>query len=78
MNLALAELNPEVCLVYLDDIIVHSLDLDSHLNMLERLFVRLLRAGVMVMFSKCMLLHILVTSGKCVSEYPRSQRLYIH
>ena len=32
MNVALAELNPVVCLVYLDDMIVHSVDLESHYN----------------------------------------------
>ena len=32
MNVALAGLDLEVCLVYLDDIIVHSRDLSSHLD----------------------------------------------
>ena len=31
MNVAMVELYPEVCLIYLDDIIVHSRDPDSHL-----------------------------------------------
>ena len=32
MNVAVAELDPEVCLVYIDDIIVHTVDFDSHLG----------------------------------------------
>ena len=31
MNVALAGQDPEVCLVYVDDIVVHSRDLGSHL-----------------------------------------------
>ena len=34
MNVALAGLDPMVCLVYLDDIIVHSPDLGAHLERL--------------------------------------------
>ena len=44
MNVAMIGLDSEVCLVYLDDIIAHSRDLDSHLDRLERLFERLSRA----------------------------------
>ena len=40
MNVAM---NPEICFLYLDDIIVHSRDLDSHMERLEALFERLLR-----------------------------------
>ena len=46
MNMAFAGLEPEVCLVYLDDIIVYSRNLDSHLDRLKRLFERLSRAGL--------------------------------
>ena len=56
MNVALAGLDPEVCLVYLDDIVVHSRDLDSHVHMLERLFERWCRDGPKLKVSKLMLL----------------------
>ena len=56
MNVALAGLDPEVCLGYLDDSIVHSRDLGSHLDRLERLFERLTRAGMKLKVSKCRLL----------------------
>ena len=41
MDTVLMGLNFEVCLVYLDDIIVFSRDLDSHFERLEILFQRL-------------------------------------
>ena len=56
MNVATAGLNPEICLVYLDDINVYSCDLGSHLERLERLFERLSRAGLKLKVSKCKLL----------------------
>ena len=52
----LTGLDPEVCQVYLDDITVHSHDLDSYIGRLERLFERLPRAGLKLKVSKCMLL----------------------
>ena len=56
MNVARAGLNPEVCVIYLDDIIVHSPDLDSHLERLERLFELLSLAGLKLKVSKYRLL----------------------
>ena len=55
MNVAMAELDPKMCLVYLDDIIVHSIDFESHLLRLERLLERLVVAGLMLKVSKCRL-----------------------
>ena len=52
----MAGLDPEVCLVYLDDIIVHSRNLGSHLERLERLFARLSLAGLKLKVSKRRLL----------------------
>ena len=49
-------LDPEICLVYLDDIIVHSWDLGSYLERLERLFEQLSQAGLKQKVSKCRLL----------------------
>ena len=45
MNVAMAGLDPMICLVYLDDIIVHSRNLSAHLERL-RLFDRLLVTGL--------------------------------
>ena len=56
MNVALAGREPEVCLVYLDDIIVHSVDLESHLIRLQRLLTKLVAAGLKLKVSKCQLL----------------------
>jgi len=49
-------LNFEVCLAYLDDIIVFSRDLDSHFDRLEILFQRLREAQLKLKPSKCQLL----------------------
>ena len=55
MKVALAGLDPEVSLVYLDDIIVYSVDLESHLVRRERLLTRLVAAGLKLKVSKCQL-----------------------
>ena len=48
-------LNLEVCLVYLDDIIVYSRDVDTHLDRLRAVFERLQAAGLKLKPSKCRL-----------------------
>ena len=53
MNVALAGLDPMVCLVYLDDIIVHSPALEAHLERLTWLFERLRSTGLMLKVFKC-------------------------
>lgn len=53
MIVAMTGLDLEVCLVNLDDIIVHSQDLGSHLDRLERLFELLRRVGLKLKVSKC-------------------------
>ena len=53
MNVAMAGLDPLVCLVYLDDIIVHSKNLHDHLDRLRLLFDRLLATGLKLKVSKC-------------------------
>ena len=69
MNVALAGLDPEVCLMYLDDIIVHSVDLESHLVLFEILLMRLMAADLKLKVSKCQLFQRKVAfpgaSGKC-------------
>jgi hypothetical protein len=46
----------QVCLIYLDDIIVFSKDITSHLQRLELLFIRLRQANLKLKPSKCHLL----------------------
>ena len=58
MDLVLSGLNYEVLLVYLDDIIIFSKDLNVHFLRLELLFLRLEAAGLKLKPSKC---HILQT-----------------
>jgi hypothetical protein len=56
MDLSMLGLNFQVCLIYLDDIIVFSKDITSHLQRLELLFTRLREANLKLKPSKCHLL----------------------
>jgi len=56
MDLALNGLNFNMCLVYLDDIIVYSADVNEHIGRLEQLFERLKSANLKLKPSKCKLL----------------------
>jgi len=56
MDSVLTGLNFEVCLAYLDDIIVFSRDLDTHFQRLEKLFQRLREANLKLKPSKCFIL----------------------
>jgi len=56
MDLALNRLNFNMCLVYLDDIIVYSADVNEHIGRLEKLFERLRLANLKLKTSKCKLL----------------------
>ena len=56
MNVAMAGQDPMICLVYLDDIIVHSRNLSAHLNQLRLLFDRLSVTGLKLKVSKSKLL----------------------
>ena len=65
----LAGLNYETCLVYLDDIIVSSKDLPTHLERLRKLFNILRQANLKLKPSKCSLLQRHATFlGYTVSE----------
>jgi len=57
MDTVLMGLNFEICLAYLDDIIVFSKDLHSHLDRLLQLFQRLREAKLKVKPSKCKIMH---------------------
>jgi len=46
MDTVLMGLNFNICLAYLDDIIVYSHDLSSHMERLEKLFQRLKEANL--------------------------------
>jgi len=56
MDLALAGLNFDICLVYLDDIILHSKTLEEHLQRLEKLLQRLQEVNLKLKPSKCSLM----------------------
>ena len=53
MDVILSGLHPDVCLVYLDDIIVHSKTTEQHLERLEAVFTRLSEAGLKLKPEKC-------------------------
>lgn len=61
MDIVLSGLNYLTCLAYLDDIIVFSQDLGSHLERLEELFRRLRKANLKLKPSKCSFLQRKVT-----------------
>jgi len=61
MDTVLTGLNFDICLAYLDDIIIFSRDLDSHLERLERLFTRLREANLKLKPSKCQVMQKQVT-----------------
>src|SRR6218665_441189 len=69
MNLILAGLNYDICLVYLDDIIVFSRDIDTHMQRLEMVFRRLQEYNLKLKPSKCHLLQKrVVFLGHVLSE----------
>lgn len=53
MECVLAGLTFEYCLVYLDDIVVFSADLDQHLRRLTVIFQHLSAAGLKLKANKC-------------------------
>ena len=56
METCLGDLNFNWCIIYLDDIVIWSRDLASHLGRLEAMFQKLEQAGLMLKLSKCELL----------------------
>jgi len=53
--MALAGLTWEICLAYLDDLIIFSRTFDQHIERLQRVFDRLVQAGLKLKPSKCAL-----------------------
>ena len=69
MDVAMAGLNYEICLVYLDDIVLFSKTVKEHLERLRLIFDRLRRANLKLKPSKCHLLKKTVTFlGHVISE----------
>ena len=91
MDLVLSGLNFEICLVYLDDIILFSTTLEQHLERLELVLQRLKAANLKLKPSKCTLLqkeviflgHIVSSQGlatdpakvKLIQEWPVPKNL---
>ena len=53
MERCMGELNLKECLIYLDDIIIYSPDIDSHLERLDAVFKRLAEFNLTIKPSKC-------------------------
>ena len=53
MEICLGDLNLHWCIIYLDDIVIFSKDLASHLERLEAVFQKLEEAGLKLKPSKC-------------------------
>ena len=69
MSVVLRVLQWQICLVYLNDVIVFAKTFDEHLERLEAVFERLLDAGLRLKPSKCFLLRTRVDFlGHVVSE----------
>ena len=91
MDIVLSGLNFEICLVYLDDVIIFASSPEEHLDRLERVFQRLRGANLKLKPSKCQLLrrtvsflgHIVTPEGVAmdpakiqdVVDWPVPQRL---
>ena len=61
MDLVLSGLNLDICLVYLDDVVIFSSTMEQHLERLELVFKRLLGANLKLKPSKCFLMQTKVT-----------------
>src|SRR5206468_11987674 len=91
MDLTMAGLNYQICLVYLDDIILMSRTVEEHLERLVLILDRLRGAGLKLKPSKCKLLqktisflgHIVSEQGvatdpekiRAVAEWPRPMNI---
>jgi hypothetical protein len=61
MDATMLGLNFEICLVYLDDIVLHSTDVKTHIIRLQQLLQRLQEANLKLKPSKCRLFQTSVT-----------------
>ena len=83
MDLVLAGLTWEVCLVYLDDVIVMADTFEQHLERLETVMNRLQRADLKLNLAKCKLFQLKtkflghVVSGRGIEPDPRKVRAVV-
>ena len=91
MESCLGDMNMQSCLIYLDDIVVFSQTFEEHVERLEKVFQRLIDAGLKLSPAKCHLFqdklkylgHIVSADGistdpakiQCVREWPVPQSL---
>ena len=91
MENCLGDMNMQSCLIYLDDIVVFSRTFEEHIERLEKVFERLVEAGLKLSPAKCNLFqkelkylgHIVSPEGiatdpkkvECVREWPVPQNL---
>ena len=91
MENCLSDMNMQSCLIYLDDIVVFSRTFEEHIERLEKVFERLVEAGLKLSPAKCNLFqkelkylgHIVSPEGiatdpkkvECVREWPVPQNL---
>ena len=76
METCLGDLNLHWCIIYLDDIVIFSKDLASHLERLEAVFQKLEEAGLKLKLSKCELFqrqlaylgHVISAKGVATDE----------
>ena len=83
MDLVLAGLTWEVCLLYLDDVIVMADTFERHLGRLETVVNRLQRAGLKLNPAKCKLLQLKtkflghIVSGRGIEPDPEKVRAFV-
>ena len=76
METCLGDLNLHWCIIYLDDIVIFSRDLSSHLERLEAVFQKMEEAGLRLKPSKCELFqwqtaylgHVISAQGVAADE----------
>ena len=78
MERVLAGLHWSSCLVYLDDIIVHSKSVEEHLKLLCEVFTCLRRAGLKIKPSKCHLLQTSVCHSAGMHSLSLRKHLHLH
>jgi len=61
MDMVMAGLNFDICLIYLDDVVVHSKTPEEHLRRLEQVLIRFQQANLKLKPSKCWLMQTQVT-----------------
>lgn len=69
MNTVLSELLGSICFVYIDDIVIYSHDLTTHLEHIQQVFMCLQRPGLTLKMKKCQLCqHSLTFLGHVIAR----------